>query len=206
MSCNITVVVMNDALGHIEEDPEFGKKLVQAILGFGDPEKGQNSDVSAKRMSGTVHPKAATVIGAHGNEDVVTGERRRDPMSADFADNETHACFACGRKHTGLSFENKYCSTCGEAAQERRTLYDAIHCIDIALRGVEGNNAKEARDLAIEALIVAPHGERMGVLDWQAVYEGEITINEAYDKLLKEDIKLKRKGSPRRCNEQEEEA
>jgi len=31
MGWNSTVVVMNDALGYIEEDPEFGTKLARAI-------------------------------------------------------------------------------------------------------------------------------------------------------------------------------
>ena len=31
MGYNTTVVVLNDALGDIEKDPEFGKKLAQAI-------------------------------------------------------------------------------------------------------------------------------------------------------------------------------
>jgi len=32
MGYNTTVVVMNDALGSIEKDPEFGKNLVRAVL------------------------------------------------------------------------------------------------------------------------------------------------------------------------------
>lgn len=35
MGYNTTVVVLNDALGSIKDDPEFGKKLVSAILQAG---------------------------------------------------------------------------------------------------------------------------------------------------------------------------
>lgn len=58
MGFNTTVVVMNDALGAIERDPDFGKKLSQAIAQVcveRDP-----VDVSAMG-----HCNAATVIETH---------------------------------------------------------------------------------------------------------------------------------------------
>lgn len=58
MGFNTTVVVMNDALHHIENDAEFSKKLVRAIQGFTIPER--DKDVSA---GGFIN--AATVVGQH---------------------------------------------------------------------------------------------------------------------------------------------
>jgi len=125
-----------------------------------------------------------------GNTAVVVTDRY-DPKFPSFpTGTETHKCFACGREHAGISFENKYCSTCGNAAQERRTLYEALHCIDHALRGVDSKEAKAARDLALEALIVAPMGERMMVLDWRAIMEGRMTKKEAYAALKQKDAEM----------------
>jgi hypothetical protein len=190
MGWNTTVVVLNDALGYIEEDPEFGKKLARAILGLSAPPDRQRCDVSARRPRGGVHANAATVVETHhadavvtvdvgGNTAVVVGSRY-DPKFPGPADQETHACHACGREHAG--YEEKYCEICGKAAQERKTLYEALHIIEMCTR--EGKeDLKAARDYAIQALVVAPHGERLDVLDWRGVYEGKITIDEAYKKV-----------------------
>jgi hypothetical protein len=60
MGYNTTVIVMNDALGQIEEDPDFGKKLAAAIRGLQIPEKYRSRDVSAG-----YHVNAAAVIESH---------------------------------------------------------------------------------------------------------------------------------------------
>jgi hypothetical protein len=58
MGFNTTVIVMNDAVDQIANDPTFGKKLAQAIMGmFGDR---RPIDVSAGN-----HLNAATVIESH---------------------------------------------------------------------------------------------------------------------------------------------
>lgn len=61
MGYNTTVVVMNDSLSAIEQDPEFGKRLVAAILKV---QRGQPVDVAAhgKHM---LCCNAATVIESH---------------------------------------------------------------------------------------------------------------------------------------------
>jgi hypothetical protein len=59
MGYNTTVLVLNDALGLIRDDPEFGRKLYEAILGDRFP-----ADVSA-RNGRQVHTNAATVIETH---------------------------------------------------------------------------------------------------------------------------------------------
>lgn len=65
MGFNTTVIVMNDALGDIEADREFGKKLVAAIHGLSlreDRDKGIN--VSA-RNGNSISGNAATVVETH---------------------------------------------------------------------------------------------------------------------------------------------
>lgn len=61
MGWNTTVVVMNDALGNIETDPEFGKRLAQAIK---QVTRGEKVDVAAHGKHG-IHCNAATVIESH---------------------------------------------------------------------------------------------------------------------------------------------
>lgn len=61
MGYNTTVVVLNDALSEIEQDPDFGKKLVRAIMQAG---RGKPVDVSA-RGTHCIHANAATVIESH---------------------------------------------------------------------------------------------------------------------------------------------
>lgn len=188
MGFNTTVVVLNDALGFIEDDQDFGKKLARAVRhssGSRDHVK-----VSAGGFGGaaavveTHHADAVVTVDVGGNTAVVVATRL-DSRFPSLADEQTHKCFACGHPHAGVSFEDKYCTTCGKAAQERRTLYEALHLIDMTLRDEEGEKAKQARDLALEALIVAPMGERMSVLDWKAILEGRMTDEEAYDALKK---------------------
>ena len=57
MGYNTTVVVLNDALDQIRDDPEFGQKLYDAILRV---QRGKPVDVSAG-----YHCNAATVIETH---------------------------------------------------------------------------------------------------------------------------------------------
>lgn len=57
MGYNTTVVVLNDAIGDIENDPEFGKKLAQAIKAF-------RPHVS-NYVSAGCHVNAAQVIESH---------------------------------------------------------------------------------------------------------------------------------------------
>lgn len=61
MGFNTTVVVLNDALHAIENDPEFGKKLAQAIMGF--PVK--------QGISALNHINAASVIETHHADEMV---------------------------------------------------------------------------------------------------------------------------------------
>lgn len=58
MGFNTTVVVLNDALGDIERDPDFGKNLVAAILSVGC----HNKPVDVSAMG---HCNAASVIECH---------------------------------------------------------------------------------------------------------------------------------------------
>ena len=62
MGWNTTVLVMNDALGNIEADKDFGAKLAQAIYALSTSDKG--IDVSAVK-GGSIHVNAATVIEQH---------------------------------------------------------------------------------------------------------------------------------------------
>lgn len=58
MGYNSTVVVMNDALHQIENDPDFGKKLAQAVRSLSV--RNDYADVSAGN-----HCNAATVVATH---------------------------------------------------------------------------------------------------------------------------------------------
>lgn len=59
MGYNTSVIVMNDALGEIERDPDFGKKLSRACSAIFAPGR-RRQDVSAMG-----HCNAATVIESH---------------------------------------------------------------------------------------------------------------------------------------------
>jgi hypothetical protein len=65
MGFNTTVVVLNDALHEISEDPKFGRKLAEAIMLLGGPHKLHN-DVSAGG-----HCNAATVVETHHADELV---------------------------------------------------------------------------------------------------------------------------------------
>lgn len=64
MGYNTTVVVLNDALSFIEDDAEFGKRLVQAILEAGTSGR-KKVTVAARSSRGGIHCNAATVIESH---------------------------------------------------------------------------------------------------------------------------------------------
>ena len=61
MGYNTTVVIMNDALGDIKEDKDFGKRLYDAVLMV---QRGMPVDVAAHGKHG-IHINAATVIETH---------------------------------------------------------------------------------------------------------------------------------------------
>jgi len=63
MGFNTTVVVLNDALGYIEDDPDFGKNLARAISEVGG--RGGRVDVAAHSSRGGVHGNAASVVETH---------------------------------------------------------------------------------------------------------------------------------------------
>jgi hypothetical protein len=63
MGWNTTVILMNDALDDIRQDPDFGKKLVSAASAAID---GKRHDVSALG-----HVNAATVIETHHADHIV---------------------------------------------------------------------------------------------------------------------------------------
>ena len=62
MGYNTTVVVMNDALSYIKDDPEFGARLADAVS---RAVMGKPVDVPAHSRSGGIHCNAATVIETH---------------------------------------------------------------------------------------------------------------------------------------------
>jgi hypothetical protein len=62
MGLNTTVVILNDAVGDIERDPEFGAKLANAIHNF---------DGTRKTVSAGCHGNAACVIEMHHADDYV---------------------------------------------------------------------------------------------------------------------------------------
>jgi len=173
MGWNTTVVVMNDALSYIENDPEFGKKLTAAIRRLGVPDGARSRDVFAQIPGGRVHVNAATVIETHNANEVVTVDvggntavvvtTRYDSKFPSDSDRSTHKCFACGRPHAGLDFENKYCTTCGDAAQERRTYREALQRIRIGVEKDGGGALPQILVTALEALVVGPKGERLDV-------------------------------------------
>jgi hypothetical protein len=69
MGWNTTVLVLNDALHIIENDPQFGARLVEAIqMAHG----GKQVDVAAHSTTGGIHCNAATVIETHHADRMVT--------------------------------------------------------------------------------------------------------------------------------------
>ena len=80
MGFNTTVVVLNDALPYIEEDPEFGKKLARAIseasLGHKVDVRASNGMVShgnAAQVIETHHADGTAVVAVGGNMGVKLG-------------------------------------------------------------------------------------------------------------------------------------
>ena len=69
MGYNTTVVVMNDALDMIRDDPDFGRRLHDAVLRV---QRGKPVDVAAHSSKGGVHCNAATVIETHHSSYFVT--------------------------------------------------------------------------------------------------------------------------------------
>ena len=61
MGFNTTVMVLNDALGEIAEDAEFGKRLASAIM---NARVGKSVSVPAYGMHG-IHCNAALVVETH---------------------------------------------------------------------------------------------------------------------------------------------
>ena len=64
MGYNTTVVVLNDALSFIEEDPLFGKRLARAIM-EASTNGGQPVNVPAYSERGGIHCNAAEVVETH---------------------------------------------------------------------------------------------------------------------------------------------
>lgn len=69
MGFNTTVVVLNDALGEIRNDPEFGRRLADAIAHV---QRGKPVDVPAHSIKGGIHCNAAVVIETHHADYMVT--------------------------------------------------------------------------------------------------------------------------------------
>ncbi len=62
MGYNCTVVVLHDALGQIENDPEFGRKLSKAII---NSQSGPDNDHLTRWVSSGNHGNAAYVVESH---------------------------------------------------------------------------------------------------------------------------------------------
>ncbi len=118
MGYNTTVVVINDALGEIENDPQFGKKLVAAILMKNTTEEPVNisagNHVNAASVVETHHADRTALIAVGGNNATVLletqGWRHRDKKmqfrlaeELDVAINRG-LCKRCGSdlRHNGL--------------------------------------------------------------------------------------------------------
>lgn len=66
MGYNTTVLILNDALSWIEDDPGFAKRLCASIKQFNGSSRAPASvTVSARSKAGGVHCTAATVIETH---------------------------------------------------------------------------------------------------------------------------------------------
>lgn len=64
MGYNTSVIVLNDALETIAEDPYFGKRLRDAVHSVGVND-GKPIDIPAVSPQGAIHCNAATVIETH---------------------------------------------------------------------------------------------------------------------------------------------
>lgn len=65
LGLNTTVLVLNDALGTIADDPEFGKRLADAVMQTFGAVRGTPVYVLARSRGGGIHGNAATVIETH---------------------------------------------------------------------------------------------------------------------------------------------
>jgi hypothetical protein len=78
MGFNTTVIVMNDALHEIREDPEFGRKLSEAIAAFShrNPhlrDVSAGCHVNAAHVIETHHADGVAVVAVGGNTGVYLG-------------------------------------------------------------------------------------------------------------------------------------
>ena len=65
MGHNTSVIILNDAFHAIEDDPEFGKNLVDAIRCHIGHCSVRHTDVEARSKKGGIHCNAASVIESH---------------------------------------------------------------------------------------------------------------------------------------------
>jgi hypothetical protein len=76
MGYNTTVLVLNDALGEIARDPEFGKKLAEAIGSAGD---GDSKNIAAGSFANAAmvveshHSSETSLVALGGNHATVIG-------------------------------------------------------------------------------------------------------------------------------------
>jgi hypothetical protein len=85
MGYNTTVVIMNDTLGYIEQDPDFGKELVNAIriLPWRKPAPVSSRGApAAARVIETHHNRDMAVVAIGGNTGVVIGSAGPDEVLA----------------------------------------------------------------------------------------------------------------------------
>lgn len=69
MGFNTTVVIYNDSLHDIENDPEFGKKLAQAVLEHGGGSKSVNVFARGVRDQGVSSSQAGVVVDSHHSDE-----------------------------------------------------------------------------------------------------------------------------------------
>lgn len=69
MGLNTTVIILNDALNQIEDDPEFGRNLALAIQGggYGDGTVRAGNHMNAAQVVETHHADANVVVVVGGN-------------------------------------------------------------------------------------------------------------------------------------------
>lgn len=82
MGYNTTVVVMNDALNEIKNDPKFGEKLSQAVMKvvFGSPvDVAALNYMNAATVIESHHADGTAIVAVGGNYGVVLGYVGGDP-------------------------------------------------------------------------------------------------------------------------------
>lgn len=66
MGYNTSLIVLNDAIDMIRDDPEFGRRIYDTVLKLGDPRlHPRERDIAAHSSRGGVHCNAASVIETH---------------------------------------------------------------------------------------------------------------------------------------------